>query len=294
MTLCCSECFCQIKNSKSNQSALKDRISQEKQIDTFLNRMNYEEIKSKISERGSKEISTAEFTKRVSSIDENKMDLKQIENIMLDLYSFTNSQLAELYRTSRLQSLGKPNKELDVMSDNYFKQIDETFNENALLVALNPTFQPKHNAVVKSSFPVFFENLVDNAFEIAECLVCCPKSAFPNQRIFFLKPRYGTTITNIKAEYSQWYSHKLCGFMISNFPITFKKVRFRLNLQGLLMYINGLPRFRNLSPYGTDVYVSMIPTVLVLGLSDLSIPPCQNDAIKKKLLSLVQVSDSWF
>ena len=174
------------------------------------------------------------------------------------------------------------------MTKTYFETVEKTFHEPASLVALDKNKIASHNQIVKMSFSSFF----DTAIDYAECLVCCPKAEFPDVKWLFWKGEMGKSITPYKAEYTSWYSHKLCGFMIYDFSCnsTFKKARYK-GLKGFLLGViaGTQPRFKDFSPNGTAVHVPMLPAIIVFGLKDIKIPPCQNQALQDKIRQSVIV-----
>lgn len=268
------------------QVVSKDPPPDENEPKSWIDGVTYEEMKKRIVGRPQKKAPDVYKTIRsLEEMDEDNVDRKVIEEIILDMYTLPNSELFALTRMSRTENSGNP-KDFDAMSKKYFEAITTTFNENALMVQLDKSKVERHNAVVRMAFSTFFETAID----YAECLLCCPKASFPDERWFWQKPKTGKSIIPYKAEYSAWYSNKLCGFMIYDFPCKFSKARFKMNLAGLMLWgLNGKPRFKQLAPNGDAVHVAMIPVILVLGLRDLRTPPCQNKELQQKLLSLVQV-----
>ncbi len=275
------------KSGKKADVEKRKVVIEDDEPDSFLNKLNYRDIKSRVEKAAYPQtFDVVAFAKQFDALSDEKEDVKKVEELTLRLYSADNETLARLYKYSR--DLNENNSPImDEMSNVFFRTVDKEFKENALMSVLDERKEAQVNMIAKKSF----SNVIGTVLDYMECLVCCEKNSFPDENGFLFKPKTGNSIKTSKAEYSKWMSNQICGFVIYNFPFQFKKARFKvLSLKGrLLAFMNGTPRFRNLSPNGTEVHVAMIPTIITLGLKSLKTPPCQNDKLRSDLLELVQV-----
>lgn len=255
--------------------------------EVLLNNFDYNTIK-KLSEK--RKVTVESVRQKMSKINEDDVEISkpEIEDLLTDICALRNQELNQLFLQFRKENLGS-NKDLNEASTTFFKQVDANFNgENAILVSLKSANSTKLMSIQKASFGNLFGILLD----YVECLLCCSRETYPDIRIPILKIRFPQSIRPMKADYSHWYANKICGFELYDFPCTFKKARFKFSGIGIALLAANLfqePRFRNYSPNGTAVHVPMIPVALVLGWSNLSTPPCQNQQLMDKLKQHVGV-----
>ncbi|MGR3810397.1 hypothetical protein [Jiulongibacter sp. NS-SX5] len=274
--------FSQFENRRVQSNPKSKLVELEKE--SFLFNLNYKDVKIRLDKYDQKP-TVKEVIQKLDLLSEERTKIHELEEVVMDLYSLTNAQLADIYSYYRRNSFQKVNGDLESMSDLYFVEVQKEFGENALLVQLKDQNE-KHNSVLKKSFSSVFGGIID----YTECLVCCPKNDFPDEKWFWFKPALGTSIVTRKAEYDKWYSNKLCGFMIYGFPCNFSKSRFKVNVKGTLLWLlNGTPRFKQLAPNGEAVHISMLPVIITLGIKDLKTPPCENEYLQNQLRNLVQV-----
>lgn len=249
---------------------------------SFIDNLNYESAKKMVlGAKLPKILSDEQLRKLAHSAEITKEDIDETElrNIVLQLYSLENIQVIKLLAMSRLLNAGREgsSKEVDLMVKDFITDVDLTYKENLFLALLDTKKEKDIMGKAKRSFSKIF----DAFLEYSECLLCCEKAQFPYKKWFLLKPKKGTAIETKKADYTKWFSDRICGFYVYNFPCTVKKARIN-NI--ILWALNGTPRFND-----KGVHVAMIPSVIVYGLTSLSTTPCNNSTLKSKVLNTVRI-----
>jgi hypothetical protein len=252
-------------------------IDEERQ-DNYFEKWDYQNVKKiTLGKKYPRSISNEQLKNLAVEAEKEHSSNEKIADIMLKIYSLDNQNLAKLCRYSRELNGIKTDRIVEQMSDDFFKRVEGQFRENALLASLDENKNAKMMSVAKISFSKIFDTVVD----YAECLLCCSKNNYPSKQLFLFKPKKGNSIKTQKADYSKWFSDKICGFNIYDFPCEIKKARIN-NL--ILLGLNGSPKFNN-----TSVHVATIPTIIVYGLSSLSTAPCENKELMEKVKNTVRI-----
>jgi hypothetical protein len=250
--------------------------------DSSFDSWTYQKVKEMVKERQlPSKLNDAELRALAFESKKGVEEGANVEKTLLQLYSLDNQNLAKFYAVHRTID-GIPNKDVDNMSNDFFNRIEAQFHENALLVILNS----KNDAAVAQIAKLSFSQILELVFDYSDCLLCCPKASYPNKKFFIFNPKKGNSIKMSKADYTQWYSDKICGFNVYDFPCG-TIIKARVNNVALSASLGISPRFNTINK--GNVHVPAITAILVWGLSSLNIPPCQNTTLMDKVKNTVRV-----